>query len=38
MQEAAFEIECGAETGPWGVTPFYVRDPFGHLINILGHS
>jgi hypothetical protein len=37
MQEAAFEIEC-AETGPWGVTPFYVRDPFGYLISILGHS
>ena len=23
---------------PWGVTRFYVRDPFGNLINILAHQ
>jgi catechol 2,3-dioxygenase-like lactoylglutathione lyase family enzyme len=38
MLAAGFEIECGPVTEPWGVTRFYVRDPFGHLINILGHS
>ena len=38
MQEAGFEIECGPLTEPQGATRFYVRDPFGHLVNILGHS
>ncbi|HYN27676.1 MAG TPA: glyoxalase, partial [Burkholderiales bacterium] len=23
---------------PWGVRRFYVRDPFGKLINILQHE
>ncbi|RVB32138.1 glyoxalase, partial [Mesorhizobium sp. M7A.F.Ca.CA.004.05.1.1] len=22
---------------PWGVRRFYVRDPFGRLVNILSH-
>lgn len=24
-------------TEPWGVRRFYVRDPFGKLVNILQH-
>jgi len=37
MQTAGFEIEYGTVTEPWGVTRFFVRDPFGRLINILEH-
>ena len=32
------EIEYGPITEPWGVRRFYVRDPFGRLINILEHG
>ena len=38
MQEAGFEIEYGPVTEPWDVTRFYVRDPFGRLVNILAHT
>jgi catechol 2,3-dioxygenase-like lactoylglutathione lyase family enzyme len=38
MQAAGFEIEYGPVAEPWGVTRFYVRDPFGRLVNILVHS
>jgi len=31
-------IEYGPKTEPWGVRRFYVRDPFGRLINILAHD
>jgi len=37
MQTAGFEIGYGPVTEPWGVTRFFVRDPFGCLINILEH-
>ncbi|WP_428488465.1 VOC family protein [Rhodopila sp.] len=37
MQAAGFRIEYGPVTEPWGVGRFYVRDPFGRLINILAH-
>jgi catechol 2,3-dioxygenase-like lactoylglutathione lyase family enzyme len=37
MQEAGFKIEYGPVNEPWGVRRFYVRDPFGRLINILAH-
>lgn len=30
-------IEYGPQAEPWGVTRFYVRDPFGRLVNILAH-
>ena len=35
---AGCPIEYGPKTEPWGVTRFYVRDPFGGLINILTHG
>ena len=38
MQNAGFPIEYGPVDEPWGVRRFYVRDPFGKLINILAHS
>jgi catechol 2,3-dioxygenase-like lactoylglutathione lyase family enzyme len=37
MRTAGFRIEYGPVTEPWGVTRFYVRDPFGRLVNILEH-
>jgi catechol 2,3-dioxygenase-like lactoylglutathione lyase family enzyme len=37
MQTAGFRIEYGPVTEPWGVTRFYVRDPFGRLVNVLAH-
>lgn len=30
-------IEYGPVQEPWGVRRFYVRDPFGALVNILQH-
>ncbi|MFD0710864.1 VOC family protein [Paenibacillus sp. GCM10027626] len=37
MQKAGFPIEYGPADEPWGVRRFYVRDPFGKLINIVAH-
>lgn len=37
MQAAQFRIEYGPVNEPWGVRRFYVRDPFGKLVNILMH-
>ncbi len=37
MKDAGFLIEYGPASEPWGVRRFYVRDPFGKLINILVH-
>lgn len=37
MKKAGFPIEYGPADEPWGVRRFYVRDPFGKLINILAH-
>jgi len=28
----------GPVTEPWGVTRFFVRDPFGRLVNVLTHD
>ena len=35
---AGLPIEYGPRREPWGVTRFYVRDPFGRLLNILAHG
>ena len=37
MRTAGFPIEYGPAEEPWGVRRFYVRDPFGKLVNILTH-
>ncbi|MBZ9806761.1 MULTISPECIES: VOC family protein [unclassified Mesorhizobium] len=37
MKSAGFAIEYGPADEPWGVRRFYVRDPFGRLVNILSH-
>ncbi len=38
MQRAGFAIEYGPVDEPWGVRRFFVRDPFGRLVNILSHG
>ena len=38
MKKAKVAIEYGPADEPWGVRRFYVRDPFGRLVNILMHS
>ncbi|WP_307449672.1 MULTISPECIES: VOC family protein [Chryseobacterium] len=38
MKESGFSVEYGPVDEPWKVRRFYVRDPFGKLINILQHK
>ena len=38
VRKAGITIEYGPATEPWRVRRFYVRDPFGKLINILQHQ
>jgi catechol 2,3-dioxygenase-like lactoylglutathione lyase family enzyme len=38
VKKAAIPFEYGPTREPWGVRRFYVRDPFGNLINILQHE
>lgn len=38
MKAAGFAIEYGPVDEPWGVRRFFVRDPFGKLVNILAHA
>lgn len=37
MNNAGFPVEYGPVDEPWGVRRFFVRDPFGKLVNILMH-
>ena len=37
MRAAGLAIEYGPVDEPWGVRRFYVRDPFGRLVNILAY-
>ena len=36
--DAGLAIEYGPVSEEWGVQRFYVRDPFGQLVNILAHD
>ncbi len=38
VRAAGIAIEYGPTQEPWGVRRFYVRDPFGKLVNILEHQ
>ena len=38
MRDAGFSIERGLVDEPWGVRRFFVRDPYGKLVNILAHT
>ena len=37
VKQTGIPIEYGPAEEPWGVRRFYVRDPFGKLVNILVH-
>lgn len=37
MKKARFKIEYPLSEEPWGVRRFFVRDPFGRLVNLLEH-
>jgi catechol 2,3-dioxygenase-like lactoylglutathione lyase family enzyme len=38
IRKAGIAVEYGPATEPWGVRRFFVRDPFGKLVNILQHE
>lgn len=38
IRAANLPIEYGPADEPWGVRRFFVRDPFGKLLNILSHT
>jgi len=38
MRAAAVAVEYGPVLEPWGVRRFFVRDPYGRLVNILAHE
>ena len=38
VKKANISIEYGPINEPWGVRRFFVRDPFGKLVNILMHE
>lgn len=38
MKKARFKIEYKLTDEPWGVRRFFVRDPFGKIVNVLSHS
>jgi catechol 2,3-dioxygenase-like lactoylglutathione lyase family enzyme len=38
FKESNVSIEYGPVSESWGVRRFYVRDPFGKLINMLQHE
>lgn len=38
VKAADLTIEYGPREEPWGVRRFFVRDPFGKLVNILVHA
>jgi catechol 2,3-dioxygenase-like lactoylglutathione lyase family enzyme len=38
VKKAKVPIEYGPTSEPWGVRRFFVRDPFGKLLNILVHD
>ena len=37
VKKANIPLEYGPADEPWGVRRFFVRDPFGNLVNILAH-
>jgi lactoylglutathione lyase len=38
MTAAGFAVVYPLTDEPWGVRRFFVRDPFGRLVNILSHE
>ncbi|MBC7794818.1 MAG: VOC family protein [Clostridia bacterium] len=37
VKKAKIPVEYGPANEPWGVRRFFVRDPFGKLVNVLAH-
>ena len=37
VHAAGIDLEYGPVDEPWGVRRFFVRDPFGRLVNLLSH-
>lgn len=37
VRDAGVPLVYGPADEPWGVSRFYVRDPFGRLVNVLAH-
>jgi catechol 2,3-dioxygenase-like lactoylglutathione lyase family enzyme len=37
VEAAGLTIEYGPADEPWGVRRFFLRDPFGRLVNVLAH-
>lgn len=37
VRAAGYPIEYGPADEPWGVRRFFVRDPFGKMLNIMAH-
>ncbi len=37
VEAAGLPIEYGPVDEPWGVRRFFLRDPFGRLVNVLVH-
>ncbi|WP_050477607.1 VOC family protein [Herbaspirillum rhizosphaerae] len=37
VQKMNIPLEYGPADEPWGVRRFYIRDPFGKLVNVLAH-
>jgi catechol 2,3-dioxygenase-like lactoylglutathione lyase family enzyme len=37
FKKGGFDMDYGPVVEPWGVRRFFVRDPFGRLVNILSH-
>lgn len=38
VKNAKIAIEYGPEGEPWGVRRFFIRDPFGKLINVMEYQ
>jgi catechol 2,3-dioxygenase-like lactoylglutathione lyase family enzyme len=38
VKKAKIKLVYGPAVEPWGVRRFFVRDPFGKLVNILVHT
>jgi catechol 2,3-dioxygenase-like lactoylglutathione lyase family enzyme len=38
FEDAGVRIEYGPADEPWGVRRFFVKDPFGRLVNVLSHQ
>jgi lactoylglutathione lyase len=37
VMAAELEITYGITNEPWGVRRFFIRDPFGRIVNVLSH-